>query len=406
MLRRPASCVNVEVPPKPPYRLHSNTAVEAPLDPSVLPFDADAMLDGLRGWVECESPTWDAAAVNRMMDIAARELIIAGARVEHIAGRMGFGNCVRASFPHPLQNQPGALVMGHLDTVHPIGTLAKLPFRREGDRAWGPAICDMKGGNYLAFEALRQLTHAGIRTPLPVTVLLTSDEEVGSPSTRDLIEAEAARHKYVLVPEPARPDGGVVTGRYAIARFNLETVGRPSHAGARLAEGRSAIREMARKIIEIEDMTGEDCTFSVGVVHGGQWVNCVSTTCSAEVLSMARRQADLDRGVARMLALSASANDVQVRVTRGVTRPVWEPDARVMALYERARTVARRLGVDLRHQSAGGGSDGNFTGAMGIPTLDGLGVQGAGAHTLDEHIVVESLVTRGRLLAGLLASLD
>jgi len=376
------------------------------MDPNALPFDADAMLDGLRVWVECESPTWDAAAVNRMLDMASRDLVIAGGRIERIAGRMGFGDCVRATFPHPKAGQPGMLVMGHFDTVHPIGTLQKLPFRRDRDRAWGPAICDMKGGNYLALEAIRQLSRAGIATKLPITVLFTSDEEVGSPSTRDLIEAEAARHRYVLVPEPARPDGGVVTGRYAIARFNLEATGRPSHAGARLAEGRSAIREMARKIIEIEDMTTEDCTFSVGVIHGGQWVNCVSTTCTAEALSMAKRQEDLDRGVARMLALAASSNDVQFRVTRGVTRPVWEPDARAMALYERARDVARGLGFDIRHQSAGGGSDGNFTGAMGIPTLDGLGVQGAGAHTLDEHIVVQSLATRGRLMAGLLAKLD
>jgi glutamate carboxypeptidase len=376
------------------------------MDPNALPFDSDSMLEGLRAWVECESPTWDGAAVNRMMDIASRELMIAGARTERIAGRMGFGDCVRASFPHPDAGSPGILIMGHLDTVHPVGTLRKLPFRRAGDRAWGPAICDMKGGNYVAFEAIRQLAWAGVRTPLPLTVLLTSDEEVGSPSTRDLIEAEAARHRYVLVPEPARPDGGVVTGRYAIARFNLEATGRPSHAGARLAEGRSAIKEMARKIIEIEDMTGDDCTFSVGVIHGGQWVNCVATTCTAEALSMAKRQQDLDRGVARMLALSASSNDVELRVTRGVTRPVWEPDEHGMALYERARAVAGALGFDIRHQSAGGGSDGNFTGALGIPTLDGLGVQGAGAHTLDEHIVVESLAQRGRLMAGLLATLD
>ncbi len=376
------------------------------MDPNALPFDSDSMLEGLRAWVECESPTWDAAGVNRMMDVASRDLVIAGARTERIAGRMGFGDCVRASFAHSKAGDPGILVMGHLDTVHPVGTLQKLPFRREGDRAWGPAICDMKGGNYVALEAIRQLLRAGIRTPLPVTVLLTSDEEVGSPSTRDLIEAEAARHRYVLVPEPARPDGGVVTGRYAIARFNLEATGRPSHAGARLAEGRSAIKEMARKIIEIEDMTTDDCTFSVGVIHGGQWVNCVATTCTGEALSMAKRQQDLDRGVARMLALSASSNDVQFRVTRGVTRPVWEPDERVMALYERARAVARSLGFDIRHQSSGGGSDGNFTGALGIPTLDGLGVQGAGAHTLDEHIVVDSLAQRGRLIAGLLATLE
>jgi glutamate carboxypeptidase len=376
------------------------------LDLSALPIDSDAMLDGLRPWVECESPTWEAATVNRVMDIASRDLVIAGARIERIAGRMGFGDCVRATFPHATPNEPGVLVMGHLDTVHPVGTLEKLPWRREAGRCWGPGILDMKGGNYIALEAIRQLARAGQTTPLPITYLLTSDEEVGSPSTRDLIEAEASRHRYVLVPEPARPDGGVVTGRYAIARFNLEATGRPSHAGARLAEGRSAIKEMARKIVEIEDMTTEDCTFSVGVIHGGQWVNCVSTSCTGEALSMAKRQDDLDRGVARMLALSASSNDVQFKVTRGVTRPVWEPDGRTMALYEKANIIARSLGFAIPPQSSGGGSDGNFTGAMGIATLDGLGVAGAGAHTLDEHIVVDSMARRTRLLAGLLAALD
>ncbi len=376
------------------------------MDLSALPFDADAMLAGLRPWVECESPTFDAAAVNRMMDLASRALVLAGARIERIPGRMGFGDCVRASFPHPEPHVPGILVMGHLDTVHPVGTLARLPFRREGNRAWGPGIYDMKGGNYLALEAIRLLARAGRMTKRPVTMLLTSDEEVGSPSTRDIIEAEAARHRYVLVPEPARPDGGVVTGRYAIARFNLEAVGRPSHAGSRLSEGRSAIREMARKLIEIEDMTTDDCTFSVGVIHGGQWVNCVSTICTGEALSMAKRQEDLDRGVERMLALSASSNDVEFRVSRGVTRPVWEPDAKGTALYETARRIGAGIGLALNPQSAGGGSDGNFTGAMGIATLDGLGVQGAGGHTLEEHILVDSLAARGRLMAGLLAALD
>ncbi len=375
------------------------------MNPRDLPFDAHAMLDGLRTWVECESPTYDAAAVNRMMDIATRDLIVAGARTERVAGRLGFGDCVRASFPHPRASEPGILVMGHLDTVHPIGTLNTLPFRRDGNRAWGPGILDMKGGNYLSLEAIRQLVRAGVRTNLPITVLFTSDEEVGSPSTRDLIEAEAARHRFILVPEPARPDGGVVTGRYAIARFNLEATGVPSHAGARLAEGRSAIREMARKLIEIEDMTTEDCTFSVGVIHGGQWVNCVTTTCTGEALSMAKRQEDLDRGVEAMLSLRATGNDVQFKVSRGVTRPVWETNPAGMALYEVARGIAAELGYHINPQSSGGGSDGNFTGAMGLPTLDGLGVAGAGAHTLDEHIMVDSLAYRGKLMAGLLATL-
>ncbi len=376
------------------------------MNPANLPFDSEAMLQGLRVWVECESPTWDAAAVDRMLDLAARDMAIMGASIERIAGRQGFGGCIRARFPHPRQGEPGILIAGHFDTVHPVGTLEKLPFRREGDKCFGPGICDMKGGNYLSLEAIRQLARASFTTPLPITVLFTPDEEVGTPSVRDVVEAEAARNKYVLVPEPGRLNNGVVTGRYAIARFNLEAVGKPSHAGATLSSGKSAIREMAKQILAIDAMTTDDCTYSVGIVHGGHWVNCVATTCAGEALSMAKRQHDLDRGVERMLALNGSRDGVTFNVTRGVTRPVWEPDAATMALYEKARGIAAALGQDLPHASAPGGSDANFTGAMGIPTLDGLGVRGADMHTLNEYIEIDSLAERGRLMAGLLATLE
>ncbi|MBB3995627.1 glutamate carboxypeptidase [Sulfitobacter undariae] len=377
------------------------------MNPLALPFDTDEMLAGLKPWIECESPTHDAAAVDRMMDMAAFALA-EGATVERIPGRMGFGGSVRARFPHPdMGKKPGILIVGHMDTVHPIGTLDVLPFKREGDICYGPGIMDMKGGNYVSVEAIRQLIRAGLQTPLPVTVLFTPDEEVGTPSTRSLIEAEAARNKYVLVPEPADQDGGAVIGRYAIARFDLRTVGQPSHAGARLADGKSAIAAMARKIIEIEDMTGPDCTFSVGVIHAGQWVNCVSSTCDAEALTMAKTQEDLDRGVARMMALQGVANGVEFQVTRGVTRPVWEPNqSGTMAIFDVARSIAKEIGFDMKGRSQGGGSDGNFTGYMGIPTLDSLGVRGNGLHTLTEHIEVSSLVERAQLMAGLLMRLD
>ncbi len=375
------------------------------MDPTQLPFDVGDMLAGLKPWVECESPTYDAAAVDRAMDLAAYDLAAAGAEIERIPGRMGFGGSVRARFPHKDFGKPGILISGHMDTVHPVGTLQVNPWRVENGRCYGPGIQDMKGGNYVSLEAIRQLARAGLETPLPITVLLTPDEEVGTPSTRELIEMEARKNKYVLVPEPARPDGGAVTGRYAIARFNVKTYGRPSHAGWQLKDGRSAIATMARKILEIEAMTTEDCTFSVGVVHAGQWVNCVSSLCEAEVLSMAKRQEDLDRGVARMLALSGEENEVTIEVTRGVTRPVWEPDEGTMALYGVARDLATEIGFELTHASAGGGSDGNFTGALGIPTLDSIGVRGAGLHTLGEYIEVDSLVERAQLIAGLLMRL-
>lgn len=370
-----------------------------------LPFTADALLASLRPWVEQESPTFDATAVNAMMSLAMRDMALMGAHVERIPGRMGLGDCIRARFAPPGAAEGGILVLAHLDTVHPVGTLGTgLPFRVEGDRAFGPGIFDMKGGTVLTLQALAALARAGIPTSRPVTVLLTSDEEIGSPSTRDLIEAEASRHQVVLVPEPGRADGGVVTGRYAIARFNLRTVGRPSHAGAQLSAGRSAVKEMARKLIAIEDMTTEACTFSVSVMHGGQWVNCVPTFCDAEALTMAKRQPDLDAAVEKMLAMNNASGDVRFEVKRGVTRPVWEPDQAVMDLYGLAKQLGAELGLTIGHESAGGGSDGNFTGAMGIPTLDGLGVLGGNAHTLNEHILMDALVPRARLMAALLAS--
>jgi len=375
-------------------------------DLAALPFDAERMLQDLRPWVECESPTWDAAAVNRMMDLAARDLAMLGAWIEHIPGRMGFGDCVRARLPHPRAGDPGILLLGHMDTVHPVGTLSVLPWRRDGARCFGPGIFDMKAGNLLMIEAIRQLQRAAWTTKLPITMLLTSDEEVGSPSTRDLIEAEAARQHYVLVPEPARPDGGVVVARYAIARYRVTTHGRPSHAGLRLGDGASAIREMARQIIAIESMSTDSPTYSVGIVQGGAWSNCVARECTAEVLTMARTAADLAQADAAMAALRAVTEGCDVRVEPGPVRPIWQTNEAGQRLYEVARTLADGLGFALPAQASGGGSDGNFTGAMGIATLDGLGVRGDGPHTLEEHIVVDSLAERGRLMAGLLATLS
>jgi len=299
------------------------------------------------------------------------------------------------------------LILGHLDTVHPIGTLKKLPFKLDGEHCYGPGIQDMKGGNFVSIKAIRKLIEVGQKTHLPITVLFTPDEEVGTPSTRELIEEEAMRNKYVLVPEPCHEDGGVVIGRYAIARFNLLTKGVPSHAGANLKDGRSAIALMASKIREVESMTSDNCTFSVGVISGGKWVNCVSSECTAQVLSMAKRQEDLDKGIEDMMKLSSEESGLKFEVSRGVTRPVWEPDhPETMKIFNMAQDIAKELNFDLTGASAGGGSDGNFTGYLGIPTLDGLGVRGKGLHTLNEHIEISSLVERARLIAGLLSRLN
>ena len=369
-------------------------------------FDLENIVAGLKPWVECESPTWDPSAVERMMDLAAVKCAELGASIERIPGQMGFGPSVRACFPHENLGQPGIMISGHFDTVHPVGTINDNPFRRENGKIFGPGIQDMKGGNYIALEAIRGLQEAGIRTSLPIVVLFTPDEEVGTPSTRTLIEIEAKRSKYVLCPEPAHDDNGVTTGRYAIARFNLTAKGTPSHAGARLNEGVSAVRELAKRIIEIEQLTTESCTFSCNNLNSGRWVNCVPSFASAECLSMAKTQADLEAGINNILAMAGFRNGVEFIVKQGVTRPVWEPNLPgTLELYEKAKSISEEIGLEMPHGSQGGGSDANFTGALGIPSLCSLGVRGDGLHTLNEHIHENGIVDRTRIMAGLLATL-
>ena len=369
-------------------------------------FDADEILEGIRQWVMVESPTSHPDGVNRVMDLAAQAMATLGAEIDRQPGGEGYGDVVRARVPGR-GDGPGVLVLGHLDTVHLVGTLdAGLPYRREGDKVYGPGIYDMKGGMYNAYYALRQVLRAGGAPALPVTFLFITNEEVGSPTTRALIEAEAARHRYVLVPEPAK-QGKLVTGRFAFARFRLHARGRPAHAGATLARGRSAIREMARQALRIEGMSDPDrgVTLSVGIIRGGTFVNVVPIECRAEVLAVMPTAAAFEETCAAMLALEAIEPDVAFTVEQGPVRPLFEPNDGVLALYDKAEAIAREIGFAPGHGSFGGGSDGNFTGALGIPTLDGLGLCGDGAHTHDEHVLYSSLVPRARLLAGLFETL-
>ena len=369
-------------------------------------FDTDEMLDGLGAWVLVESPTDVPEGVNAMMDLAEAEMVSLGAAIAREPGGDGYGDVLVARVEGAVEDK-GILVLGHLDTVHGVGTLAgPLPFRRDGDRLYGPGVYDMKGGMYAACYAMKQLLRAG-RTPgLPVTFMFIPNEEVGSPTTRQRIEEEARRHRFVLVPEPAK-QGRLVTGRHGIARYIVTTRGRPSHAGATLARGASAIREMAHQIHAIEATSdpGSGTTMSVGIVNGGTFVNVVPIECRAEVLAVFPTREAFDSIAAFMSSLKPVNTDVTITVEPGPVRPLFEPGAGTLALYSRAEEIAKSIGFVPGHGSFGGGSDGNFTGALGIPTLDGLGLCGDGAHTHEEHILVSSLVPRARLLAGLLEGL-
>ena len=369
------------------------------------PFDSGSILDGIRRWVEIETPTEAPEQVNKLADLVALGYRDLPATLERIAGKGGCGDhlVARSSWG---QNAPGILVLSHLDTVHPMGFIERLPFKIEGDVAFGPGIYDMKGGAYLAYHAFRQICADGAHSPLGVTQLYVSDEEIGSPTSRALIEAEGRRAKYVLVTEPARDGGKIVTGRKGVARFEVFIKGVPSHAGTRPEDGRSAIRELANIIQTLEALNDmkRGVTVNVGVVRGGTRPNVIAEEAYAEVDLRVPTTADADDLVAKILNLKSRTEGVSVKVVGQLNRPPYEKGNAGAALFEHAKTLAAEIGFELLDTFTGGGSDGNFT-APHTATLDGLGVDGQGAHTHYEQIYISSIEPRARLLHRLYQTL-
>src|SRR5665213_480477 len=369
------------------------------------PFDSRTILDGIRRWVEVETPTGAPDQVNRLASMVADGYRDLPATVERVAGHSGCGDHLVARSAWG-QDAPGILVLSHLDTVHPIGFIERLPFRIEGDSAFGPGIYDMKGGAYLAYHAFRQLCANPERSALGVTQLYVSDEEIGSPTSRALIEAEGRRAKYVRVTEPARDGGKIVTGRKGVARFEVFIKGVPAHAGSRPEDGRSAIRELANVIQTLEAMNDpkRGVSVNVGVVRGGTRPNVIAEEAYAEVDMRVPTLADADELVPKILNLKSRTEGVGVRVVGELNRPPYEKGNAGAALHEHARTLAAESGFDLVDTSTGGGSDGNFT-APTTATLDGLGVDGKGAHTHYEQMYISSIEPRARLLHRLYQTL-
>src|SRR6201992_1108122 len=266
------------------------------------PFDASSILDGIRRWVEIETPTEVPAQVNRLADLVTEGYRDLPATIERIAGRDGCGDhlVVRSDWG---QDRPGILVLSHLDTVHPLGFIERLPFRIDGDSAFGPGIYDMKGGAYLAYHAFGQICAAPERSPLGITQLYVSDEEIGSPTSRSLIEAEGRKAKYVLVTEPARDGGKIVTGRKGVARFEVFIKGVPAHAGTRPEDGRSAIRELGNIIQTLEAMNDvkRGVTVNVGLIRGGTKRTVTAEEAYAEADMRVPGIADADELVPKIL---------------------------------------------------------------------------------------------------------
>ncbi len=365
------------------------------------------ILDAIRVWVETESPTSNASGVNAMMDLVEKEVAGLPVLVERFSGRDGLGDMLvlRAG---PENGEKSVLILSHLDTVHPMGTLADdLPWQIDGDRLYGPGVFDMKASAYIALQAFKQVVFDH-KLRRPIVFMFSPDEEIGSPSSRELIEILARQAAYVLVTEPARDGGAVVTSRKGVGRFEVLVEGRPSHAGTHHEKGISAIREAARQIIDIEAMTdsARGITTNVGMINGGSAVNVVPHYCSFAVDLRVTNMQDGEELTRQILNLKPYDPAVKLRIVGGINRPPFERHEGVQELYGIIREAGAQLGQVIDEAPrTGGGSDGNFTAALGVPTVDGLGVKGAGAHTLHEYIELSSLEPRRALFQRLLEQL-
>lgn len=363
-------------------------------------------LNRLRAWVEHESPSGDEARATRLASVIAAELEAAGAVVERIPAP-GWGEHLLARVEGAEPGLEPILALGHLDTVHPVGTLERMPFRIAGERVEGPGVYDMKAGLAVLTEALLLLHEAGTPPRRPLRVLITCDEEVGSGTSRALIEETARTTAATLVLEPPLPGGRAKTARKGVATYTLEVQGRAAHAGVEPERGVSAIRELATQIDRIDRLAAPErgTTINFGVISGGTAGNVVPSLAAVEIDVRFTTSAEGERVDAALRALEPALPGAKLFLEGGVNRPPLERTEGVIALYQRAREIAAEIGFELGEGSTGGGSDGSFTAAIGIPTLDGLGVDGGGAHSTDEHIILADLAPRVALVRRLLERL-
>lgn len=363
--------------------------------------DSNALLAGLRRWVEIDTPTGDAAGMDRLLDLVEGDFTALGGHCRRITGRDGLGGHLKVD----LAGGPGAhiLIVAHLDTVCQPGYVNIL---RDGDRFYGPGAADMKGGGYLAYAAIAQILKKSGGLPRPVTLIYNGDEEIGSPTSRDLICEEARRARYALVPEPARGDE-VITFRKGRAKYLISAHGRAAHAGSAFADGRNAILELCRHLLELARLSDPDSgtTLNVGTFRGGTEANVVAASAEAWVdvrfatIAEGRRIDEIIR------ALVPTSSDFTLQIDGGIEKPCLESDEGPDSLFAQAREIARGIGIDLGAVHSGGGSDGNFTASVGTATLDGLGVIGNDWHSPREHILISALPRREALLRQLILEL-
>jgi glutamate carboxypeptidase len=355
-----------------------------------------------------ESPSGDKARCDALAELMAARFGGLGA-VERVANPAGGDHLlVRVAAPEAPAGERPALVLCHYDTVWPAGTLAARPFRADDDVAYGPGLYDMKASIAMCELALRSLGPLGLRLPRPLTLLITSDEEIGSPSSRALIEAAARDCAFALVLEPpVEPHGALKTARKGVGMYAVDLTGRAAHAGVEPEKGASAITELAHQILAANTLAdpAEGTTINVGIVSGGSGRNVVPAAARMEVDARAWTMAEAERVDAGFRGLAAVTPGVTLTVSGGFNRPPMERTPASAALFEQAQSIGASLGLTLTEGATGGGSDGNFTAAVGAPTLDGLGAPGQGAHAEHEQISVPGLVERTALLVALLTGL-
>lgn len=364
------------------------------------------MIALLKQLVETESPSHDKAAVDNVGKIVAQECRRLGAEVQVVENTVS-GDHVVAHFRPPvdaLSTSGEILLLHHMDTVYPLGTLAKMPFYEKDDKLFGPGVLDMKGGIVISLAAVAALQKAG-QLKRPVTALFTSDEEIGSESSRALIEKLAGEAALVLVLESGMPNGAVKTWRKGVGNFVVKVRGRAAHAGGAHPEGRNAIEEMAHQVLAIQKMTdyARGTTLNVGMITGGTASNVVPEQAEAVVDFRVLVPEETGRVIAAMQALRPLTPDTSIEVSGGLNRPPFPYDEKMKATFGRAQQIAASaMGLELKAGGSGGGSDGNFVAPLGIPLLDGLGACGEGLHSEREYIFTRTLPERARLLAELI----
>jgi glutamate carboxypeptidase len=355
----------------------------------------------LQEMVGMESPSFDKVLIDKLVKFAGSRFAAIGAEVE-FAKADRFGDHLIARFPG--KSSERILLLGHADTVWPAGEITKRPFKIDSGRAFGPGVFDMKAGIVLMWLAIDALHKMYGHLPKSLTVLLVSDEEIGSHSSRPVIESEATACRAVFVLEPSLPGGALKTARKGVGTFTVKAIGKAAHAGIDPGSGVNAIEEISRQIIKLQGLNNPalGTSITVGVVQGGIRSNVVPPEAAAEIDVRITSNEEAERIANVIKTLSPELPDARLEIRGSINRPPMERTTETIRLFQAAQRVAANLGFALQEGSTGGASDGNFTSALGIPTLDGLGAIGGGAHAVDEWVDIESLPQRAALIAGLI----